>query len=109
MPGGVLQSQSGPDEQVKAGLGAIHGAEIGKAVGPEIGRLIDPEALAEIGHLDDDRFAAEIENAEAIDEILTGAGDVALLPADIVVQHGEVVDGRDRGDAADEKRRARAA
>ena len=32
------------------------------------------------------------------------AGDVALLPADIVVQHGDMIDQRDGSDAANEDR-----
>src|SRR6185369_9603320 len=94
----------GPDEEIEAGLCAVHRADLGEAVGPEIGRLIDPVALAEIRNLDDDRLAAEIENAEAVDEILAGASDVALLGADIIVQHGEMVDRRDRRNAPDEQR-----
>ena len=76
------------DEQIEAGLGAVHGAEVGEAVGPEIGRLIDPITLAEIGNQHHHRLALEIENAEAVDEVLRRAGDVALPWADIVVQHG---------------------
>lgn len=94
----------GSDEQIEAGLGVVHGAELGEAVGPEIGRLIDPIALAEIRHLHHDRLAAEIENAEAVDEVLRGAGDVALPRADIVVQHGEMIDRRDRCYSADQNR-----
>ena len=101
--GGRRPLPVGADQQIEAGLGAVHGAEIGKAVGPDVGRLKDPEALAEVGHLNDHRLAAKIENAEAIDEILARAGDVALPRADIVVQHGEVIDRRDRRDAADEE------
>ena len=94
----------GADQEIEAGLGAVHRADLGEAVGPEVGRLIDPVALAEIRNLNDHRLAAEIENAEAVDEILAGAGDVALLRADIVVQHGKMVDRRDRRNAADEQR-----
>ena len=93
---------AGPDEKVETRLGAVHGAEIGEAVGPEIGRLIDPIALAEIGDLHHHRLAAKIENAEAIDEILRRAGDVALLGADIVVQHGKAIDRRHGSHAADQ-------
>ena len=63
---------AGPDEEIEAGFGAVHRAEIGEAVGPEVGRLIDPVALAEIRDLDHDRLAAKIEDAEAVDEIMAG-------------------------------------
>ena len=94
----------GAGQQIEARLRTVHRAKIGETVGPEIGRLIDPIALAEIRHLHNHRLAREIKNAETIDEVLAGAGDVALLPADIVVQHGDMIDRRDGSDAANEDR-----
>jgi hypothetical protein len=68
-----------------------------------IGGLEDEKALAEIRHLDDHGLAGQIQDAEAVDEVLARAGDVALAGLVIACQHGEVIDRRDGSDAADEE------
>jgi hypothetical protein len=64
----------------------------------------DPVPLPEIQHLYDHRLDGKIENAEAIDEVLGWARDIALSRVDIVAQHAKMIDRSDRCDATNEHR-----
>src|SRR5271170_2682445 len=87
------------DEEVSAGFGGVHLAELGEGVGALIDDLIDPESVAKVGHLDNKRLLVKGEEAETIDHVLIRAGYEPLTRIDIVAQHGELVDGSHRDDA----------
>ena len=92
MPFGTSPCPVRPDEQIEAGRRAVHLAELDETVGAQIDDLIDPEAIAEIGHLDDDRRDIERQRADAVDDVLVRTGDGAFFRIDVVGQHGEAVE-----------------
>ena len=99
MPGRRLALPVGTDQQVEALLGAVHRADIAERIGALIGGLEHEEALAEIRHLYDHGSRREIENAEAVDQVLTWASDVALPWVIVVDQHPQAIDRRHRSNA----------
>ena len=92
------------DEKIEARGRSIHFAERSKAVGAQIDDLIDPEPGAEIRNLHDDGTHVERERAAAIGDVLIRARDRSLRGIDVVRQHREPVDRRDRQNAVQQAR-----
>lgn len=101
---GDLAGPGGGGEQVAAGFGAVHRAELREGVGALVDGLVDPEPAVEVGDLDHRGTAAGVQDAETVDHVLVGAGDDPLFGADVVVQHADR-SGRARGDDPAEQAR----
>jgi hypothetical protein len=84
------------DQKVEPRRGAIHLADLREAVTADVDGLVDPEAIAEIRDLHDDRRLLERGDAGAIDNVLVGTGHPAFLRSDIVAQHREAIERRER-------------
>ena len=91
---GRLALPVGTDQQVEAGLGVVHLAELHETVGAQVDRLVDPEAIAEIRHLHHHRRDVERQHAQAIDHVRVGAGDLPFGRIDIVGEHAQAIDRR---------------
>ncbi len=104
MPFGLSSLPVRAHQQVEPGLAAVHRSEVREAVGALISDLIHPEATLEVRDLNHDRLAFQREDAEAVDDVLVGTCDKALLRLDIVAQHRELVARRNRDDAAHQAR-----
>src|SRR5208282_1444893 len=87
---------------VETRLAPVSLSNLGELVGARVIQRIDPEAVAEIRHLEDNRFLVQGIVAHAIDHILVRAGDKTLLRADVVGQKRELTDRSHRQDAAHE-------
>ena len=99
------------DEQIEARRGAVHLAEVDEAVGAQINGLIDPEAVAEVGHLDDDRGLVESQRARRHRRRPGSGRRRCALGGDIVGEHDKAVErrGRHRAGIGELRRLSRAA
>lgn len=91
-------------QEVAAGRGAVHGTQLDEGIGALVDCLEHPEAVAEIRDLEHRRTGFGVEDTEAVDDVLIGAGDDALLRVGVVAQHGER-SGRPRGNDPAEQAR----
>ena len=85
-----------PDDQIAAGPGAVHAAEVAEAVGPLVSQLVEPEPIAEIGDLHDDRCGGQIEDSETVEHVAVGAGHEWRSRCHLVGEHGQLIERRDR-------------
>lgn len=67
------------DEEIVAGLRAVHGSDLRGTVGSQVSDLVDPESIAEVRNLHNDGRLIERSYASAVSNILVWAGRPPLL------------------------------
>ena len=71
-------------------------ADLRELVGARVIECKDPEAITKIRNLEDDGAHVERQRAAPIGNILVRAGNRAFRGIDVVPQHRQPVDGRER-------------
>jgi hypothetical protein len=77
------------NQQIEAGFAAIGFAQLAELIRSLILQCIHPKPASEIRRLDDHWLGIQLDEPDAVDDVLVSAGNEGLIGRYIIVQHGQ--------------------